>query len=615
MTQRVLRPAALALLYVCLACVVTWPLATQLGTALPGFPNIDSWDTLTLRGVARGWLAHPGDWPHSDAVYWPAGYDMGYLMPNLGDHAVGGLLSWILPFPLSDNVFWLGCLVLMGASAHHLGKQLGGTDGWGVLLGVAWVCSDAVLRELNLSHAPQSMTWWAPLYFAALHRLAGPEGRWRDGVVAGVTMGLAGLCYWYLALFMALGSLAFVPLLRSRDAWLRLGAAAGVAAVLAGPGLAPMLLGWEELPLTGDSVVLPFDERPGLEPIPEALRFVFEQGAGVGFAFDGSSLDLSNRVSWVLLVGVTGLAVWQRAELRRTLPWLGLAALAAVMVLGPYLKWGADPVLVAGRPVSLPFRWLGALHPFLERLTWPQRWGLLIPLGLGASAACLGRSLPRWVPWSAAALVLVEAVALSPNLPTQTQDLRDMTAWRALEHTDGAVLELPLGRPGLHAPLVGVHQRFHNRPLVNPILLPPGRQPAHAWHVWMQEQPLIEWIDGIGRARGKVEGPLPQDAVQRAADAGLGAVALDAMPGSVLSRSTIERTIRSLSSELGPGTDYGSVVVWWLRSPTAPVPAPLEDGPAWRKQADARLTTTPKPDLNTLIDPIWNARLGAALED
>ncbi|MCB9758920.1 MAG: hypothetical protein H6739_03700 [Alphaproteobacteria bacterium] len=586
--------------YAALAVALSWPLAAHLTTALPGYPNVDAMDTLTLRGLVAQMLRHPGDWPWSEGVYFPAGYPVGQLTPNLLDHALGAPFALSLPFPLGDNLWWLAVMTANGLAGHHLGRQLGGSHGAGALMGVGWACADPLLRELNLLHAPQSLMPWTPLYLGALMRALGDQGRLRDGAMAGLWMGLSGLTYWYQVLFLAFGTapLAAWRLWRRPAAAKPFGVAVLTATLVAAPLLIPMLRGWEALPLADPAFApAPLDMRAALEPIPEGLRFVVEQSAPLGFPFQSGPLDRSNRVSLVLLAAA-GVVLWRR----RPEGWGAIVAMAgvgAVFALGPYLKLGEDPLLLGGRPLALPFRWLGALHPFLERLTWPQRWGMLIPLGLGALAC----RAPR--PWLWVPAVVLEALLLSGNAPLQTQDVRDLEPWRVLSAASGAVIELPLAREGLDAPLVGLHARYHRRPMVNPMLLPPGAALPEGWRDWVAAQPLMVYLQSFEEGRYPPD-PGP-DAVRTMQEAGVAAIALDALPGSVITEGVVNRYVTGLGRHLGPPQDHGALFVWWLQPPTRAV-TPLSDGAAWREAVHRRRVLNPPAPLDTLIEPLDDRR-------
>jgi hypothetical protein len=330
--------------------------------------------------------------------------------------------------------------------------------------------------------------------------------------------------------------------------------------------------------------------------IPERWRFVAQHGSDPLFWLGRSPLDLSNRVSLALV----GAAVVGAGKLRAGTRW-GLVAMTlvgSVMVLGPYARWGESLVLVDEGAVSLPFKWFGELHPTLGRLTWPERWGVLVTLGLLPLAARASR--PRL--W--ALVIGLECLLFSGNLPLQSISLRHQTCWSALEDASGAVLELPLARTGLMAPWVGVHRRFHRRALVNPILLPPGANYPDAWKDWLEEQELMKWLQRFEEGRWPQEPGA--DAVRALRAAGVSALAVDAEPGSLLTPGGLSRYKVGLGKHLGPPIDLGCALVWWLDTEVAP-PEGIEDGDEWREEATAWKEAHPAPDLDTLIEPTWDA--------
>ncbi len=581
--------ALAALGYLALACALTWPLVTALNSSLLGFPNIDQGDTVMLRGVVAELLSHPGDFPVSTQVYFPFGFPVMHLVPNLMDHATGALLT-ALPFPLSDNLWWLFMLTANGLAAHRLGHRLGG-HGAGVVLGMGWLCSEALLREANVHHAPQIMCFWAPLYLDALLMTLSREGRWRHAAMAGLFMGLAGLTYWYGAMFLAFASVPVAAWGLRAHSWRRLALAVVVALVVALPMLMPELMSWDTLPLTGGESPAPVRMDGDLSAVPEGLKFITQQGGDPLFPLRRSPIDRSNALSLVVL-GLAAFSLWRRRREPRAWALLGIAAVGYVFVLGPYLKWGEDAL-----GPSLPFLWLGKLHPFLARLTWPQRWGLLLPLGLLPLAALAPRS------WYAAPLILLETLLLSGNAPLFVQDLSDLEGWRALQASDGAVLELPLARPGPLAPLVGLHQRYHRKALVNPMLLPPGAEAPGEWDAWLREMSLIQSLLVAEKGRALAD-PGP-DAVVQLREAGVGAIAIDALPGSTLKTSRLVKLRAGLTRVLGEPEDHGCALVWWVAPPLYRT-EPLEDGDRWRAGVEARYSQTPQPELDTLIEPTWN---------
>ena len=258
--------------------------------------------------------------------------------------------------------------------------------------------------------------------------------------------------------------------------------------------------------------------------------------------------------------------------------------------MGPYLKWGEAPVTAGDGLIPLPFRALGGLHPALARLTWPERWAGVMSLGLIAAAA----RAPR--PGLFAALILAEAALRPGNLPLQRTPLAHEAPWRDLAAVEGAVLELPLARPWRAAGLPGRHGRYHRRPVVNPLLMPPGREPPAGWRAWVDSQPICAAALAVGRGEAAEVSAADADALRAA---GVGAIALGLGPELALSAGRRRLYVRLLEPALGAPEDRGAYLIWWLDPP--PELAPFEDPDGWRT---AHAPGVP-PALETLIEPLW----------
>ena len=513
--------------YLLLALGMTWPLVLSPGGAYVGFANIDALDTMTLRGLIA--QLSPSEAPWTDGVFFPVGYPVLHLTPNVLDHLTGAVLDWVLPVPLSDNLWWLLVLTLNGWCAHRLGRRLGESEAAGWLCGVAFLLSEPVARETNLHHAPQAMVFWGPLYLEAVLALrAAPSAR--RAALAGLWLAGAGWSYWYFAFFLGLSSLPL--LLLARIPLLHLGMLGGTALLVAAPGLAPWLLWFSDLAITAMSPPDPAQPSASYAALPQAQAFITQHGSDPLFWLRRGPVDVSNRVSLSLLVAA-GLGAWRSP--RWAAAGLGaMALLGAAMVLGPYLRWGDEVVLLGGtQPVSLPFRWLGSLHPFLGRLTWPERWGVVISLGLAGLAA----RAPR--PALLAAVIGIESLLVSANLPVQVTTLRFEKCWAELSHATGAILELPQRRPGLRAARVGVHRRFHRRPVINPLLLPPGVETPEEWKEWKEAQPLLQFVRTF--ESGKWPDDPGAESIRAMQQAGVSALVLDTEPGVMLTEGQLNR--------------------------------------------------------------------------
>jgi hypothetical protein len=594
-------PLVVGTAYLVLSLLLTWPLVLHLGTAISGFDNIDALDTIHLRGAVLDLVRHPRWDLRSTSSFFPVGFSLLPFMPNFVDQATALPFTLLLPFPWGDNAWWLFALTANGLAGHHLGRRIGGGHAAGALAGIGLATSEAVLREANLHHAPQALVCFAVLYVAELWAFASGGGR-RSAIRAGLLFAASALTYWYFGLFLALGSagLLGVTFRRWGTAWREAIAGLAAAFVLLLPGFLPILLTWGQQPL----LAMPGPPMlnvamPALDAVPESGRFVALHGSDPFFFLRSVPLDRSNRVSIMLLVAA--FLGYRRAPRPERVGLAIMAATGALFVLGPVLKWGEQAMTVAGHPVSLPFGWLAASHPVFARLYWPERWGILVSLGLAALAAHAPR--PAWL----AAGVLLESVLFSGNLPLATQDLRFLSGWRALSRTSGAVLELPMRRQGLDAALAGLHQRYHGRPMPNAMILPPGSRPEQAWLDWLSSQAFVAWLADFEAGTATAE--LDPEALESLRAQGVSVLALDVGPDGVLTEGAQARYAAAMATLAGPPHDYGAVLAWWL-DPVDDAENSIPDGKAWRKAASAELLARPPQLPDTLIKPSWWLKKG-----
>lgn len=599
--RALLEWTAVAVAYLALAVALTWPLVAHMGDAIPGIAQVDLFDTVWLR-LATAKMFLEGTYPLTHEVFAPAGYPLGDLLPNSFDHLLAAPFVLLLPWPLADNLFWIALLAANGLAAHRLGRQEGGTHAAGFLVGVLFASSDAILREANLGRSPEAMLFATPMYVAAILRVLREDGRPRDAIAAGVWMALAGLGYWYQALFHVIVSIPLgIPLLRApwrRAGLARVALAAFVAITFVAVPLSIILARRDDMP---DPTQASFPAALHLTPrdlaIPEDARWPFGQGSDALWPLRPTPLDRSNRLSIVLL-GTAFLGSRARRDDGVLRVWV-LAAMfliPAVMILGPYVKIGDVPPLVAGGPIALPARWLALVSSTFDRLSWPQRWGstALLPLLLLAARS---PAAGRW-----AAIGLLEALLLSGNAPLALTDIRPFSGWRSLEGAPGAVLVLPLNRQGQKGPTIGLIYREIGGPVGAVVEIPPGAGAPVAWDEWQRQCRFCEWFAHVSPD----EHPplaLDPDAVRDLRRQKIAAIAVDATPGGVMMASRARRLRRELDAAIGPSVDVGSAYVWWL-APGAP-PKPMKNADAWRKQV---LSGTPlsghHPPSRTIVRPV-----------
>ena len=566
------RWSALALAYLALAAVVSWPLALHLQDGLLGTPTMDQVDIAWLRLAAARWLTgqDPG-------IFAPVGYPLAAVVPNWVDHLLGAPLALLLPWPLADNLFWLLLLAANGLAGHTLGRQVGGSHAAGLLCGLGFALCEPVLREINASHAPQGLLLWSPLFLAALLRCCAEDGRLRDGALAGLFLALSALTYWYQGLFLAVlaAPLLLHAVLDARREGLllrlrrRLGLGAGVVLVCCAPLLAYSLATAPELAGISERALQHVPGMGGL-PVPPEHAWTFLHGRGPEWLWQAEPIATASRLSPVLLVAavVGGL----RSPSPRW-PWAVAALLGGLLLMGPFLQWGGQAVQLWGHPVPLPGFVLAELSDFIARLHWPLRWGVVVPLALLPLAA----RAPRPAIWGA--VLLVETMLLSGNAPLRVCPVDAFAGWSALESSPGPVLVLPQERAADGPSTMGLIFRASGAPLANELGVPPRAAQPLEFRRWHEGLALRAWWREL--QGGRLPGPFPSGAVAQLEAEGVAAVALDVTPGGALHPLESAKLALALAEALGPPVDYGAALVWWLEQPRELPPA-VPAAQAWR---------------------------------
>ncbi len=567
-----------ALGYLAVALVVSWPLALHLQDGLLGTATMDQVDTAWLRGAAARLLTgqDPG-------IFAPLGYPLAAVIPNWMDHLLGAPLALLLPWPLADNLFWLLVITANGLAGHALGRHAGGGHGAGLLCGLGFALCESALREINASHAPQALLFWAPLFLLFLVKALGREGRARHGVLAGLFLGLAALSYWYQALFLAVlaAPIALHGLIAAQREELgrlsfRLGLTAGVGLLLAGPFLLWTLAAAPELAGLGERSLQHIPGGRGLA-VPPEHAWTFLHGSGPEWLWRAEPIATASRLSPVLLLAAL-VGAWRGRGPRW--PWLTAAILGGLLLMGPFLQWQGQPVLIGGRLTPLPGWVLAELSDAAARLHWPARWAFVVPLALLPLAA----RAPRPTLWAGA--LLLETLLLSGNAPLQVAPVDPFAGWRVLEASPGPVLVLPQEPEGDGASTMGLIHRASGAALANELGVPPRAAQPLEFRAWQEGLELRAWWL---RVRKGGAGQLSVDvAFEQLEEAGIAAVALDVTPGGALEPEQLEDLAAAMQATLGPAEDYGSTLVWWLEAP-GPHMRPIAGMELWRAQRHAEL--------------------------
>ena len=355
------KTSSVALIYTLIAVIMTWPLATHLGTRLAadvGDPAFNCWVLAWTAGqvlaVFRGdFGALAGYW--NGNIFSPEPLTLAY-----SEHLTAQMIQ-ILPvyaatgnILLSYNLLFIASFALSGFAMYVLVRELTGNAIAAFLGGLAFAY--APYRLGQFSHLQVLTSYWMPLVIAGLHRYftrtvgANSTAALKPLGGAAIALVFQNLsCGYYLLFFTpfvaaySLFEMARRRLLRSGRTWLHLSLAAAAVLLLTWPFVRPYLqlreLGQlgvrsrEEISLFSADTHAFGTIAPNSRLLAETLSG-YPQAEGEGF------------VGFTILALAMAGAVWAVWRILRSVPWSTLREWHV-------LALGASGVLLAGSTAVL----------------------------------------------------------------------------------------------------------------------------------------------------------------------------------------------------------------------------------------------------------------------
>jgi hypothetical protein len=474
----VARIGVTVLLYATAVAWLTWPLVLRMATHLSAADDSTRFDAL-YAAWALAWETHtlttaPTALPDAN-IYHPTGRALFY-----GPTAFGALPFFAPLFlasgnpTLALNATYLVSIVLTAAALHLVVWRWTGAHLAGVVGAWTFLTSRWVFWEWLPTAPHAAVLCYLPLIVL---RASVPAARLADTaplLVLIVAQCLTDLSYVAPAVLFPLALLAVLRVLRraTRGAGLRLLAVVGMALVALAPAIAGHLEVVQDNPLLRQQTIWRIGEGPRALPWGPIATFTPLSVAPVVFAV----IALGAVAAWVGRRSDTTRRAWRHAA-----SW---SAVGLVISLTPVVLWN-------DQPVHLPHDWLQAWLPIYRFVRAPSRLGivaligvaLLAGLAFAALADRLGSRRRALAPLLAAGAVAVTyaqyargfswpfpRAALSDAYPLQAAISSDPLV-EHLRASDGAVLELPINRPGSRKPYQQAaamyRSIFHWRPLVN----------------------------------------------------------------------------------------------------------------------------------------------------
>lgn len=449
------------------------PVLAQPSTLAIGHPNNDVWNHVWGYGFVAQSIAS-GEWPlHTDLLNWPHGGTLWFI--DLLGALITLPINWASGPVAAYNAGMLIQWVLAGLGMYALAWRVTQSQPGAWAAGVAFQTMPHVMGQAYNGISETLMVGFLPLALLAVRELFHAPSR-RNATVAGLTMGITALANWYYGLFAGLALIGLVL----RAVWRNRGRPSrstielaaiftGVTVAVVGPAFVafresmsavdavvtrdPQFV-WATLVLHNMTDVVSFF-RPGKHYSPD-LKEAFGEDLLV-------VVYLGHALLWPALIGF-------RSTVRsRMKSWGWLALGYFVLALGPFLFIAGDYVSAFGGWIPLPFLALFKGAPMFSRISHAYRFSVGVSLALCMLLAwslrsMKGRRVSPW--WIAAAIVMLrigESTLASPApFPLPVANAAVTPAVAALR--DGAVLDLPVGRPVLARSQYSLAQLQHQQP-------------------------------------------------------------------------------------------------------------------------------------------------------
>ncbi|MBT3194114.1 MAG: hypothetical protein HN341_16340 [Verrucomicrobia bacterium] len=462
------REGLVVLGYVLLALVLTWPLAASFGSHVIGSSGVDVWDHLwTMDGMRQALLVEGGGCPFvRELAYFPQGL---FLFPvNLVNELISVPFQATLGLIRAFNLLSIWQLVFAAWAAYQLALLVVRDRRCAFIAGMAFASAPAVMSPLHNGTTAGGNAGWIAFYLWILLRQHGSL-KWYP-IVAGAVLGLVTLMCWYYGAFCFMATLLFVglSLVRGeRGERGRMLGFAGLLLVVATVAVVPLGL------LIRSTLEHPDAQNLGGKAtfVSQACEHEFYASTLRGF-FDMGLKRMSDGYAHpsylgfgLLLLAVVGLVRgWRTEWVSRSLCWWLLAAVFALLSLGPVLWVDGEPLLKL--PYYLAMKWVPLFHyfefPFRFIVVTSLALSVLAAVGLSAFLGDRPSRLRLFLVAFAGVLVVAEHLAaLSWPMPVADARIPGIYHDIAGQPGEGAVLDLPLsvGTTGQYLYFQTVHRR------------------------------------------------------------------------------------------------------------------------------------------------------------
>ena len=589
-------------LYTLLTGAMTWPLATQLTSAIPG-DSFDGWQNYWNLWWIKVALVERIQNPFfTDLLYAPTGVGLYFhtLNPFNGVVTLPVQLSVGL-MPAYNSVVWISwvlggygafLLALWVLRRHQTSPLIQYSAAF--LAGTIFTFSPFHMAHL-LGHMQVISLQWMPFYVLYLLRSIDRTHTGRpwlhEGILAGIFLALVGLCDWYFVLYLFLftGLVLLWQLFADIRTRRRLRINVFYPAMTAG-SVFLLLLSPILIPMISEALRFSFMERPVSDlyilsatladfVIPNRLHTLFRPES---FTWPGNQIaPVSERTIAIGYVAIVLAVVAAWRDRRRAGLWWAAAVLFVLIALGPSFElhtidWDDVPQATPSFGWT-PYEVLNEIIPFMRISRSVSRFAVVVQMSLAVAAAIglmalLHKQSPR-IQMTVTTLALTAVLAeywVAPY-PISPPDTPDYYTQIAADTSTGAVLNLPMNydRPGYL-----LYQTVHQKPLSVAYI---SRDDPRTF---TERLPVLQHFRHLGADI------LDVDPAQVGAtvfnDLGVDWVVLDRykMPGG-LERTYTSELAAAIFAEVAPVYEDDRITVYRTQPPSAPQAYPQIGPTGW----------------------------------
>ncbi len=477
-------------LYAGLTVVMTWPLAAQLGTRIPGLVG-DSYVHLWTFEFVKGALL-AGESPYfTDMLFYPEGTTLVFHNIAWVNIAIWLALQAIIGSVAAYTIMFMGVLAFNGFAVFLLARELFNSEKAAFLSGL--VCAFWPFILSRQDHPNLIFIGWIALALLYLRR-ALVNGRTQDALLAALFIILTGFTRWQVLIMAAplIGLYVLYQIINDKSTRhthaLKLLALIGIVSLL---GLTPLMA-----PMVYTQMTREFPEDLFVDEevfVTDLVGFIVPSRYHPLWGQQGFdwSWGLAGNVNYVPFLGFTtlGLAiVGAIGAWRKALFWIIAALFYGILTLGPQLHINGQPT------IPLPYALIEDFF-LVQTIRHPERLNVILSIpmailaGFGVTVLQQRPRLQRYETWVVAGLSLLIVAEYIITFPTLSMSTPSWYETVAAEPGEFAILDIPMHMRRMYDKQYMIYQLTHGRPLVEGHV---SRPPREAFD-FIESVPLLKY--------------------------------------------------------------------------------------------------------------------------